>query len=213
MARGRTPPSRATQASERLFSAAAHAHCFIPWMALAEILRGVPHLMAALVAAREVDAPDWLISAGAIRDAVWDTLHDREPALPHDVDLGFFDPDDLTPERDRAVERALCALEPELPWEAKNQAAVHLWYPRRFGIAVPPFRSSAEAVATFPEIATCIGVRLLPDDDMLVVAPHGLDDLLGCVCRHNPTRVPAALYEERVAAKGWRKRWPKLRFG
>jgi hypothetical protein len=179
---------------------------------LAAILRDVPHLMAALVAAREVDAPDWLISAGAIRDAVWDSLHDREPAMPRDVDVGYFDPDDLTPERDRAVERGLRALAPELPWQAKNQAAVHLWYRRRFGIEVPLFRSSAKAVATFPEIATCVGVRLLPDGELLVVAPHGLDDLLGCVCRHNPTRAPASLYEQRVATKGWRERWPKLRY-
>jgi uncharacterized protein len=181
-------------------------------MRLAAILREVPHLMAALAAAREVGAPDWLISAGAIRDAVWDVLHDREPAPPRDIDVGYFDPDDLTPERDQAIEQALRALEPGLPWEAKNQAAVHHWYPQRFGIAVPPFRSSADAVATFPEIATCVGVRLLPDNELLVVAPHGLDDLLGCVCRHNPTRVPASLYEQRVASKGWRERWPKMRY-
>jgi hypothetical protein len=181
-------------------------------MELAAIVRDVPHLMGALVAAREVDAPDWLISAGAIRDAIWDVLHDREPAMPRDVDLGYFDPDDLTRERDRVVERALRAVEPELPWQARNQAAVHLWYPGRFGIEVPPFRSSAEAVATFPEIATCVGVRLLPDDELLVVAPHGLDDLLGCVCRHNPTRVSASFYEQRVADKGWRERWPKMRY-
>src|SRR5918994_5384790 len=95
---------------------------------LAATLRGAPHLMTALEAAREVDPSDWLINAGAIRDAVWDALHDREPAMPRDVDLGFFDPDDLTPERDEAVEAALRELAPDLPWEAKNQAAVHLWY-------------------------------------------------------------------------------------
>jgi uncharacterized protein len=158
-----------------------------------------------------VGAPDWLICAGAIRDAVWDALHDRSPAGPRDVDVGFFDPDDLGDDRDRTVEDALRAREPELPWHAKDQAAVHLWYPERFGIDVPPFRSCAEAVATFPETASCVGVRLLPDDDMLVVAPHGLDDLLGGVCRHNATRVPASVYEQRVAEKGWRSRWPRLR--
>jgi uncharacterized protein len=145
------------------------------------------------------------VSAGAIRDAVWDALHDRpRDEVPRDVDLGFFDPTDLTDERDQAVEAALRAHAPALPWETKNQAAVHLWYPRRFGLEVAPFASCAEAVATFPEVATCVGARLLDDDDMLVVAPHGLGDLLGCVCRHNPTRVPASLYERRLAEKGWR---------
>jgi hypothetical protein len=178
---------------------------------LVAILHRTPHLMAALRAAREVDAPDWLINAGAIRDAVWDAYHDRAPAMPRDVDIGFFDADDLSPQRDDAVEAALRARAPALPWEAKNQAAVHLWYPRRFGTWVAPFESTAEAVATFPETATCVGARLGDDDAIEVVAPYGLGDLLGCVCRHNPARVSREFYERRLAEKVWRERWPLLR--
>lgn len=179
---------------------------------LAAALRRSPLLMEALRVAREVDAPDWLISAGAIRDTVWDLVHERPPtATPRDIDVGFFDPSDLTRERDEAVEAALRARAPDLPWEAKNQAAVHLWYPGTFGIEVPPFQCSADAVATFPETASCVGARLLPDDDMLVVGPHGLGDLFACVCRHNPTRVPRGVYERRVAEKRWVDRWPRLR--
>jgi hypothetical protein len=182
-------------------------------MRLCSVLRGAPHFTKALLAARDADPPDWLISAGAVRDAVWGALHDRPAtAMPRDIDLGFFDPNDLTAARDQVVQAELHARAPHLPWQAKNQAAVHLWYPRRFGIEVPPFRSSAEAVATFPETATCVGVRLLPDDDMLVVAPHGLGDLLDCVCRHNATRVSANFYARRVAQKGWRNRWPRMRY-
>jgi hypothetical protein len=169
--------------------------------------------MRALAAARDADPPDWLVSAGAVRDAVWDALHDRPPtAVARDIDLAFFDPAHLSASRDETVEADLRAREPDLPWEAKNQAAVHLWYPQRFGLEVPRFRSTEQAVATYPETATCVGVRLLPDDDMLVVAPHGLDDLFDCICRHNPTRVTAAFYENRVADKGWRERWPTMRY-
>ena len=154
--------------------------------------------MTALLAARQVAAPDWLVSAGAVRDAVWDALHDRPPTrVPRDVDLSFFDPSDMTPSRDEEVEAALRRHAPELPWEAKNQAAVHTWYAARFEVAVPPFASCAEAIATFPEVASCVGVRLLVDDDLLVVAPHGLDDLLNGICRHNPTGVSA-----RFSARG-----------
>lgn len=179
---------------------------------LVAILRRTPHLMAALRAAREVDAPDWLINAGAIRDAVWDAYHDRPPAMPRDVDIGFFDADDLSPQREAAVEAALRACAPGLPWEAKNQAAVHLWYPRRFGTWVAPFAATAEAIATFPETATCVGVRLDGRDAIEVVAPYGLGDLLGCVCRHNPARVSREFYERRLEEKAWRGRWPRLRY-
>jgi uncharacterized protein len=177
---------------------------------LRALVRESPLLMDALRGARALDPPDWLISAGAIRDAVWDALDGRPPAMPRDIDLGFFDPEDLTPAREEAIAAALRDRVPHLPWDVKNQAAVHLWYPERFGIEVAPFRSTAEAVATFPETASCVGLRLLPDDELLVVAPHGLEDLFGLVCRHNPTRVSAELYEQRLAEKGWRERWPRL---
>lgn len=167
--------------------------------------------MEALAAARDVAPPDWLVGAGAIRDAVWDLAHGRDPAPPRDVDVAFFDPADLSPGRDEAVLRALRARARHVPWDAKNQAAVHLWYGPRFGRQVPPLRSSADAVATFPDVASCVGVRLCDDGGLLVVAPYGLDDLLGCVCRHNPVRATAQIYERRVVEKGWRERWPRLR--
>ena len=120
---------------------------------------------------------------------VCDAPHGRPPtAMPGDVDIGFFDTADLTAARYAAVEAALRRRNPEQPSKATNQASVHLWHPVRG--RVRPF-ASARAVATFLETATCVGVRLLEDDDILFVASHGLDDLLNGVCRHNPTRVSA----------------------
>jgi hypothetical protein len=117
-------------------------------MQLSAVLRRAPCLMTAIGAARAADPPDWLISAGAIRDAVWDALHDRPPtAVPRDIDLGFFDPADLTAARDQAVEDHLRARAPGLPWEAKNQAAVHLWYPKRFGLDVSTTSTSSASRA------------------------------------------------------------------
>jgi uncharacterized protein len=77
---------------------------------------------------------------------------------------------------------------------------------------VPPLASCAEAIATSPEVASCVGVRLLVDDDLLVVVPHGLDDLLDGICRHNPARVSARFYARRQAEKGWPARWPRVRY-
>jgi uncharacterized protein len=178
---------------------------------LEEIVRTTPWLVAALRAARDVDVPDWLLVAGAVRAAVWDRLHGvAGSGPPADVDLRFFDAGDLTPERDAAVEEALRARAPALLWDAKNQAAVHLWYPRRFGLEVEPFARAADAVATFPETAACVGVRLEADDALSVVAPYGLEDLLGLVLRHNPTRVPAAEFERRLLEKRVAERWPRV---
>jgi hypothetical protein len=47
-------------------------------------------------------------------------------------------------------------------------------------------------------------------DRLTVVAPYGVDDLLGLVHRHIPRRVSAGLYEQRRAAKRIRERWPRV---
>src|SRR5829696_2419320 len=158
---------------------------------LASMVRSAPWLLAALQAARDVDPPDWLVGGGVLRDLVWDRLHGRPPARPRDLDLAFFDPARLDPARDAEVEAALTARLSGVPWDAKNQAAVHTWYGRVFGGQVAPLTSAADGVATWPETATAVAVRLLPDDRLQVVAPCGLEDLFGLICRRNPAGSPS----------------------
>jgi hypothetical protein len=175
-----------------------------------QIVRATSWLMSALAAAREVDPPDWLIAAGAVRAAVWDSLHgfDERPP-PGDVDLLFTDPDDLSERRESQIEAAVAALAPNLAWQARNQAAVHLWYARKFGAEVDPLTSSAAAVATFPETATAVGLRLDRGDRLEIVAPCGLGDLLHLVHRRNPRRVTVDEYRRRLATKRIAERWPR----
>jgi hypothetical protein len=45
---------------------------------------------------------------------------------------------------------------------------------------------AADGVATWPETATAVAVRLCVDDSLEVLAPCGVADLLGGVCRRNP---------------------------
>ena len=168
--------------------------------------------MEALEAARAVDPPDWLIGAGAVRTAVWDRLHGFEQRSElADVDLVFFDPADLSPERDREVQAMLAAELPSVPWDAKNQAAVHVWYPAKFGHDVEPLSSSADGVATWPETATCVAVRLEQDNRLEIIAPYGVDDLLDLVYRRNPARVSVQEYERRLRSKRISERWPRVR--
>jgi hypothetical protein len=144
-----------------------------------------------------------------VRTAVWDRLHGYQAPTPvADIDLIFFDADDLSEQRERAVQARLSAELARVPWDVKNQAAVHLWYPKRFGLAVEPLSSSADAVATWPETATCVALRLGGDDQLEVCAPLGLDDLLGLVHRRNPRRVSVEEYERRLAAKRIAEHWP-----
>jgi hypothetical protein len=93
---------------------------------LERLVRGSKWFLHVLETARACGAPDCWVGAGALRDLVWDELHGGfRPELVKDVDAAFFDPHDLRPERDQAVEDELSRLLPEVRWDAKNQAAVH----------------------------------------------------------------------------------------
>ena len=138
---------------------------------LEEIVRSTPWLMRALEAACTVDAPDWLIGSGAVRIAVWDHLHGYEKRTElADIDLVFFDPDDLSEAREHDIQSRLQSALLDEPWDAKNQAAVHIWYPEKFGYEVDLLTSSAAAVATWPETAVCVGLRLADNDRLIIKA-------------------------------------------
>jgi hypothetical protein len=178
---------------------------------LEALVRSNAWLMGALRAARDVDPPDWLVGGGVLRDLVWDRLHGRPaPYPPRDVDLAFFDPGRLDAGRDAEVERALAARLDGVPWDAKNQAAVHRWYGRVFGDQVEPLASAADGVGTWPETATAVAVRLLDRDELRVVAPCGLEDLFALVCRRNPRRVSVEHYRHRLRDKRVAERWPRV---
>ena len=167
--------------------------------------------MAILQTVRRCNPPDWLVGAGIIRNLVWDHLHGYDRLTPpRDIDVVFFDPDDLSPERDAMVTAQLITLMPTVEWEATNQAAVHLWYAKHFGKEVPPFTSTVEAIATWPETATCTAVRLYPDDSLQIVAPFGLDDLFNLVLRRNPARVTEVQFQQQLRDKKILQKWPRV---
>lgn len=187
---------------------ARHAQC------LQDIARDSAWFMEALHAAREVLAPlPWCIGAGAVRNLVWDHLHGRaqQPSAHSDIDAVFFDDTDLSSARDVELQARLATLAPSLPWEVTNQAGVHLWFEACFGHAVAPLSSLEEAVASWPEYATAVGLRLEADEQLTVIAPLGLMDLFEMRVRRNPRRVSVATYRQRLAQKNYAARWPGVR--
>ncbi|MGC5383363.1 nucleotidyltransferase family protein [Micromonospora chalcea] len=173
-----------------------------------------PWLIRALGVVRDCGLPDAWIGAGVIRDLVWGERygHGFDPSSVRDVDVVFLDPADLSRDNDDRATRRLVAGWSDPPWEAKNQAAVHTWYPAKFGGGpVTPLRTVADAVATWPEYATAVAVRLDTYDEIAVCAPHGLDDLLDGVWRRNPTRVSPEVSRQRLARHRPAERWPGVR--
>jgi hypothetical protein len=171
---------------------------------LEEIIRAEPWMMQQLAIARDLHLPDWFIGAGAVRDLVWDVRYGSgfEPEKVADIDLVYFDPADLSHETEVAIEARL----PD-HWDVKNQARVHLWFPAKFGMDVEPLTSSENGISTWPEHATCVGIRLEDDDSLIIAAPHGLDALLDGVWSRNAARVSPEEYERRLRSKDPGQRW------
>lgn len=188
--------SQSNELSERLRALARSSDWFAP----------------ALQAARQLGLSSWCLGAGAVRNLVWDHLHGYATPSPlADLDLAYFDAGDLSAVRDSELQERLNDLLPDTPWEVTNQAAVHHWFEEYFGHAVEPLGSLQDAVASWPEYVTCVGLTLHSDASIEVIAPYGLGDLFNGVVRHNPTRASLETYRERVALKQYVQRWPRVR--
>lgn len=166
-----------------------------------------PWRRAVLEAVRRQHLPDWAVGAGFIRSAVWDVLHSHaEPTLLADVDVLFFDKSDLSRQRETKIEAALGEALPNVPWSAKNQARMHL----RNGDA--PYADTADALRFWLETPTAVAMRIGDDGAVTLLAPFGVEDLVGMVCRPTPQgRRRSAEYQQRMREKDWAAHWPRVR--
>ena len=103
----------------------------------------------------EIVLPDCWLVAGAIAQTIWN-LRCEQPAVfgLKDVDLIYFDEQDLSFEAEASHERRVRNLFQHLPikLDVKNEARVHVWYEDRFGYAIKPYSSSADAIAIFNQL-------------------------------------------------------------
>ncbi|MGI9512301.1 MAG: nucleotidyltransferase family protein [Anderseniella sp.] len=151
----------------------------------------------------------WLV-AGSVAQTVWNSRFD----LPHDfgisdLDLVYFDPDDLSVEAEQAHAKRIRDRFKDLPvwFDVKNEARVHLWYEDKFGYSIDQYQSVEAAISTFPTTATAVGIRLTTDE-LEVHSPFGLDDLMEGIIRPNKAQITKDIYDAKV--KRWIKAWPKL---
>ena len=125
--------------------------------------------------------------------------------LPADIDVIYYDAGDLSKEREAGYEAALDRLMPGLPWQVRNQARMHSRQ------QVPPFASSLEALSHWVEVPTCIGVRLLANDEFQWLAPHGFGHNWSLQVSANPRcRQESRIFIDRIRDKQWQRIWPDL---
>lgn len=166
-------------------------------------------MMDILHNARSLQLPDWWVCAGFVRSKIWDTLHGFENRTPlPDVDVIYFDDSNLHEEVEKEWEAKLHSLDPAIPWSVKNEARMHTVN------QLPPYTSAVDAISKFPETATALGLSLDPAGQIILVAPHGISDVLNVFLRPTPlfAEQPNLLpiYNQRVRKKKWQDTWKQL---
>jgi hypothetical protein len=170
------------------------------------LVRSDPWMMRCLRAVEAMRLPDWYLASGFLRNAIWDCLHEKRSRTPlNDIDVVYFDRGDPTGAAEPRIETELRMRLPEVKWEVRNQARMHV------KSGHDPYRDSAHAVGHWPETPTCVAIRMEPNGALRIVAPYSLEENWSLRVTPNPlVRYPAALYNERIRSKRWLEHWPKL---
>lgn len=161
--------------------------------------------------APQLQMPNWYLGAGCIAQTAWNMHHEFD--LTHgikDYDLVYYDSSDITQEGENSyIEKGRDYFR-GLPIEVeiKNEARVHLWYEKHFGISIRPYKSIEEAINTWPTTATSVAVKYNSKGEFIIYAPYGLNDLFGMIVRPNKTQITKEIYLKKV--ERWAKIWPML---
>jgi len=148
---------------------------------------------------------EWFISAGFVRNLVWDKMHGYENNTPlNDIDIIYFNSSHISLSYDVEIENALKNIMPMCKWSVKNQARMSIKHGHI------PYQGCIEAMSYWPEIQTAIGVTKLPDEKLTVASPFNPNKVVQLAVTRNPKCTSIDFYE-RMKKKGWEKLWPELR--
>lgn len=168
-------------------------------------------LVTVLTRAATLGLPNWYLAAGAVSQTVWNHMSGLPPDTGiADYDLVYHDDDDVSWDaEDRHIQRAaaLFADLPHVDVEVRNQARVHLWYEKKYGIPCAPHASVEAGIDTWISTSAMIGIRL-DGQEWSVYAPRGLSDFFNMVARPNTALGRKQEYDKKAAR--WKGIWDKL---
>ncbi len=177
--------------------------------AIIQMIKEDPWMMEALHSVQSLKLPDWWICAGFVRAKIWDVLHEyKQRTAIQDVDVIYFDEENSNETEEKQWENALKEANSIFPWSVKNEARMHVVN------HIPPYKSSEDAIAKFPETATSLGVKLDEQNDITLIAPYGISDVVNMYVKPTPyfQEHPELMmfYHQRMTKKNWQTYWPKV---
>jgi len=167
-------------------------------------LKQDPIRMRALECVFQLNLSQCYIAAGFVRNLVWDHLHDKPELSPlNDVDVIYFDQDEQDDQAYLMYEARLKTMMPELNWQVRNQARMHIRNGDR------PYKSSVDAMSYWPEKETAVAVRKSLHGQLECMSAFGFTSLLNLQLTYNPKR-EKGIFDTRMKSKQWLKKWANL---
>jgi len=118
--------------------------------------------------AKSVVKPEWYISAGFVRNLVWDKLQGHKERTPlNDIDFIYFDPANISPDQDHEIENYLIKAMPACNWSVKNQARMSF------------------NMSYWPEIQTAVGVTVTSEGELSVASPFTASEIIKLAVTRN----------------------------
>lgn len=159
--------------------------------------------------ASKLNLPNWYLAGGCISQTCWNVLHGFKPSSNlKDYDLVYFDRNTSKLAQDNNImkaKRVFGGINAKI--DIVNQARVHLWYPKEFGLEIPAYNSVEQGIASWPTTATCVGINL-SENHLKLYATFGIKDLMTMTLRPNKQLITKQIYNSKI--QRWVKIWPKL---
>ncbi|ELD3372213.1 nucleotidyltransferase family protein [Vibrio cholerae] len=172
---------------------------------IVDLVRKDPVRFEALECVYQLELPQCYIAAGFVRNLVWDFLHRNVKPTPlNDIDVIFFDADCVDSDYEKSLELKLLEQMPQINWQVKNQAKMHLQN------GDDSYQSTLDAMSYWPEKETAVAVRKVEHDHYECISAFGFESLFQGLITHNPKRAYGT-FENRVKSKGRLVIWPNLR--
>ena len=169
-----------------------------------ELINQDPTRLKALSCVKRLNLPQCYLAAGFVRNLVWDYLHSKsENTHLNDVDVVYFNENETQADMYKEYEYQLTQLMPELNWQVRNQAVMHIRNEDN------PYKSTLDAMSYWPEKETALAVRKLDDNEFECITAFGFESLFNFCITHNPKR-KKYVFEHRISSKGWLNIWPNL---
>lgn len=165
-------------------------------------------LMFILKFIRSLNIKEGCLCALAIRNSLWNHLSNKTNKFSSDIDVIYFDKDAVY-EESSEIQKFLTSNYPNYDWELKNEVYMSRHNPR-----TRPYTSVEDAISKFPEQCTAIGARLDANDEVELISPYGILDVVQLIVQPTPffkeDRDRMLLYKERIENKNWLNEWPTL---